>query len=80
MQPWEINECGKSNMYYFGAWSYRSESNIPFWWDDPAIARWLSVDPMISMIPTLCNYNYVYNNPIKFINIFGLGASDDKGK
>ena len=68
------------SLMYFGARYYRSKAEIPFLWDDTAIRRWMNVDPIASMIPTQCNYSYVYNNPIKFINIFGLGASDDKDK
>lgn len=46
----------ESNFYYFGARFY-----------DPAVGRWLSVDPLAGNFPSLTPYNYVYNNPV---NVF----------
>ena len=36
--------------------------------DDPAIERWMSVDPLAEKYPALSTYNYVANNPIIFLD------------
>ena len=46
---------------YFGARYYSSDLSI-----------WLSVDPLASMYPSMSPYAYVYNNPINFIDEWGL--------
>lgn len=33
---------------------------------DPAIGRWMSVDPLVDMYPAWSPYNYVMNNPVSF--------------
>jgi RHS repeat-associated protein len=45
------------NYYYFGARYY-----------DPQIGRWLVTDKMEEKYPSLSPYNYVTNNPLKFID------------
>jgi len=49
------------NWYYFGARYY-----------DPAIARWLSVDPLTNQDPSISPYVYCANNPLKFIDPTGM--------
>ena len=41
-------------------------------WYDPAIAKWGQVDPLASDMPGWSPYNYVFNNPIAYIDPFGL--------
>lgn len=45
------------NWYYFGARYY-----------DPAIGRWLSVDPLAEKYISLSPYNYVANNPFVYLD------------
>ncbi len=45
------------NWYYFGARYY-----------DPAIVRWVQVDPYDSKYPSVSPFNYAFNNPIILID------------
>ena len=59
------------NLYDYGARFY-----------DPQIGRWMTQDPMIEAHQNYTPYAYVYNNPISFIDPFGLDSTyySDKGK
>jgi RHS repeat-associated protein len=48
---------------YFGARYYNSDISV-----------WLSVDPMSDKHPDYTPYAYVYNNPMKYIDPFGLDS------
>jgi hypothetical protein len=54
----------ETGLMYFGARYYRSKAKIPFLWYEPAIGRWLSVDPMFATFPDQSSYQYTHNNPI----------------
>ncbi|MGD9489408.1 MAG: RHS repeat-associated core domain-containing protein [Calditrichaceae bacterium] len=71
----ELDEESGLNWYYFGARYY-----------DPAIGRWLSVDPLASSYPSWSPYNYSLNDPIgkrdpdgRFVWGAVIGAAVDIG-
>ncbi|MCF8355226.1 MAG: hypothetical protein K9H48_12315 [Melioribacteraceae bacterium] len=55
------NFGGQASYDYFGAWYYDSD-----------IGRWLSVDPLSDKYPGWSPYNYVGNNPLIRIDLFGM--------
>ncbi|GAB5555786.1 MAG: hypothetical protein Sapg2KO_53770 [Saprospiraceae bacterium] len=46
---------------------------------DPAIARWMSVDPLAEMYSSYSPYNYVLGNPISLIDPDGMQVSSSGG-
>jgi len=51
----------ETGLSYFGARYY-----------DPNISIWLSVDPVTSDLPSFSPYTYCYNNPIGYVDDWGL--------
>ncbi len=47
----------------------------PFRSYDPAIGRWLQVDPMAEMMPSLTPYRFGFNNPVLWSDPLGLFES-----
>ena len=64
--------------FMFGGKEYGQELGLD-WYDisarnyDPALGRWMNIDPLSEKFHSWSLYNYVYNNPNMFIDPTGMG-------
>ncbi len=72
-----IPVLGDSYKYKFGGMEYSDDFNINSY-DfgarnyDPALGRWMNVDPLAEMMRRHSPYNYAFNNPIFWIDPDGM--------
>lgn len=68
---------GDSHKYKFGGMEYQDEFDINIY-DfgarnyDPALGRWMNIDPLAEMMRRHSPYNYAFNNPVYFIDPDGM--------
>lgn len=65
----------------FGGKEFNDELGLN-WYDvsarnyDPALGRWMNVDPLAEQFPSWSPYNFTMNNPIRFIDPDGRAPQD----
>lgn len=70
-----------SNKYLYNGKELQTDFDLD-WYDygarfyDPALARWHSIDPLAEDYYSLSTYNYVANNPLKFIDPNGMSIDN----
>jgi RHS repeat-associated protein len=72
------------NKYLYNGKEFQDELNLN-WYDygarmyEPGTGRWISPDPLTELEFSLTPYRYCFNNPINFIDPFGLWDQDANG-
>ena len=79
---WELSVSSPENKYLFNGIEHASDFGLD--WDmavhrsyDPAIGRWLQVDPFADVAPNWTPYRFGFNNPIRYSDLLGLFESEE---
>jgi RHS repeat-associated protein len=76
---------GTEHPYKFGGKEHNQELGLD-WYDfgarnyDPALGRWMNIDPLAELMTRHSPYNYAFDNPLRFIDPDGMAPQDIIGK
>jgi len=76
----QANTAGKTTEYLYNGKELQEDFNLD-WYDygarfyDPALGRWFVVDPLMEYHFSHTPYHYCFNNPIKFVDPFGMDTT-----